>query len=234
MKTHAWQRSIASLIFLPMVTLAFFIDASSLIYSFALYMFFLICVTCGYHRLFTHSAYTTNRFWHWLFGIGGCMSLNSSPAQWSMIHSMHHKYSDTDKDPHDTTWRHYFRFKDRKDISPDKGSIRLLRDPMHQFFLNHSLSICLLYGAITLIFGLWAFLFFYVIPVTMYLFIAGLNVIYAHGDGAAKDRPLLEFILPQAGEWIHKEHHIHPKVTPLPGGPDLGGLVIELIRTDKK
>jgi hypothetical protein len=103
---------------------------------------------------------------------------------------------------------------------------------MHQFFLNNSFSICLGYGALTLIFGWWGLLFLYAIPVTMFLFISGFNTIYAHGRGGAKNRPLLEFVLPQAGEWIHKQHHLTPKVTPFPGGPDLGGLFIEMIRTD--
>ena len=232
MKTRAWHRSAGALLALPLLGLGIYLSPISLWYSFVLYMFILVCVTAGYHRLFTHAAYTTHRFWHCVFGTVGCISLNSSPAQWAMVHAAHHKYADTECDPHETTWRYYFRFRDRTDITAERGGIRLLRDPMHQFFLNNSFSICLGYGALTLIFGWWGLLFLYAIPVTMFLFISGFNTIYAHGRGGAKNRPLLEFVLPQAGEWIHKQHHLTPKVTPFPGGPDLGGLFIEMIRTD--
>jgi len=233
MKTKVCYRSIGALIAVPFLILALYIDPLALVYSFVLYMFILICVTAGYHRLFSHAAYTTHKIWHWIFGLVGCISLNSSPAQWAMVHAAHHKYADTDKDPHETTWRYYFRFRDRKDISADRESIRLLRDPMHKFFLEHSFGISLIYGIlITIFFNTWGLIFLYIVPVTMFLFITGFHTLYAHTDQGAQNRPWLEFLLPQAGEWLHQQHHITPKRTPFPGGMDIGGMLIELIRTD--
>jgi fatty-acid desaturase len=233
MKTRAWHRSVGGLLGLPVLALALYVSPLSLLVSLVIYLAISISVTCGYHRLFTHNAYRTARDWHWVFGIVGSIALNSSPAQWSMVHSAHHRHADTARDPHSTDWRYFFRFKDRTDVPPGRAGLRLLRDPMHQFFVNHSLSLSLGYALLTLVLGgVWGLLFLYAVPVSMFLFIGGINSIYAHGAGGSLDRPWLEFLLPLCGEWIHKQHHTSPYVTPFPGGMDLGGYFIELIRTD--
>lgn len=233
MRTRAWHRSVGGLLGIPMLTLGLYLSPQYLLISFILYMIISVSVTVGYHRLFTHAAYTTHRFWHWVFGLVGCVALNSSPAQWSMVHAAHHRYADTAQDPHVTNWRYFFRFKDRTDIAADRGGIRLLRDPMHQLFVKHSFTISLGYAILMLVLGgLWALLFLYLIPVSVFLLSSGVNNIYAHGPEGADNRPWLEYLLPLAGEWIHKQHHLTPRVTPFPGGLDLGGYFIELIRTD--
>lgn len=233
MKTRAWHRSLGGLLALPVLALALYVGPLSLLLSLALYTAISISVTCGYHRLFAHSAYTTARVWHWVFGIVGSIAINSSPAQWSMVHSAHHKYADTARDPHTTDWRYFFRFKDRTNIPPGREGLRLLRDPMHQFFVNHSFSLSMGYALLTLLLGgLWGLLFLYAVPVCGFLFISGIHSMYSHNTQGSLNRPWLEFLLPLCGEWIHKQHHGQPYVTPFPGGMDLGGYFIELIRTD--
>ena len=233
MRTRAWHRSVGGLLAVPIFALGVYIDPLALVYSLTLYFIILISVTCGYHRLFTHSAYTTHKFWHWMFGITGSIAINSSPAQWSMVHSAHHRYADTARDPHTTNWRYFFRFKDRTDIPPGRAGLRLLRDPIHRFFLNHSFSLSMGYALLSLILGgMWGLLFLYAIPVSVFLLISGVHTIYVHGPNGALDLPWLEFLLPLCGEWIHKQHHASPYVTPFSGGMDLGGYFIELIRTD--
>ena len=81
--------------------------------------------------------------------------------------------------------------------------------------------------------GTWTFLFFYAIPVSVFLLVNGLHTIYAHGEHGPLDRPYLEFIFPIAGEWMHQQHHTNPQVTMSPNGMDLGGIFIQLIRKDK-
>ena len=233
MRTRAWHRSLGGLLGLPVLALGLYLSPVSLLYSLGIYFVILISVTCGYHRLFTHSAYATPRVWHWVFGVVGSIAINSSPAQWSMVHSAHHRYADTDQDPHTTNWRYFLRFKDRTDIPPGRTGLRLLRDPMHKFFLEHSFSLSLSYALLTLILGgLWGLVFLYAVPVSVFLFISGINNIYAHGSEGALNLPWLEFVLPLCGEWIHKQHHSQPHITPYQGGMDLGGYFIELIRTD--
>jgi fatty-acid desaturase len=89
-----------------------------------------------------------------------------------------------------------------------------------------------------------AFLYLYALPVTTYLVTSGLHTIFAHGNNipegsrtSARNVWLLEFIIPMAGEWIHKEHHDQPKLYKFNTRPyyfDLGGTMIGIIEKHDK
>ena len=115
MKTKVWQRSIGAWLFFPILLAAATLGADSIWWftSFILYITIALTVSVGYHRLFCHNAFECSEFWHWFFGIVGCISLNTSPLQWSAVHIQHHKLSDTDADPYDSNFNHYLRFKER-------------------------------------------------------------------------------------------------------------------------
>lgn len=57
------------------------------------------------HRIFTHRHFQwsprMNKFGQFCF----CMLNLGSPAIYSAVHINHHKYSDTDKDPHPPSWK---------------------------------------------------------------------------------------------------------------------------------
>lgn len=223
MKTKVWQRSLGALVFPLVAYLAVVSNASLYWYipAFLLYLTIALTVTVGYHRLFTHNAFETHRFWHWFFGIVGCISLNSAPMHWSVVHINHHRHSDTDKDPYDSNIRHYFRFTERTDLQVTKNEVRMMKDPMHQFFVNQSLTLSMVYVVIMAAVSYEAFIFLWALPTSLYLVTAGLHTIFAHGDrlteddkrvSSARNLWLLEFIIPMGGEWLHKEHHEKPKL----------------------
>lgn len=246
MKTKAWHRSIGAWLFLPVMytVLTITFNPLWLIPAFIVYLSIALTVTVGYHRLFVHNSFECSRFWHWAFGLAGCISLNSAPVHWSTVHITHHKYSDTDEDPYDSNFKHFLRFKDRDNVKATKNEIRMMRDPMHMFFINHSLSLSIATGVILAMISINAFLFLYALPVTLYLVTSGLHTIFAHGDRTgevgrttARNAWLLEFIIPMAGEWIHKEHHEKPKLNNWHTKPyyfDLGGIMIGLIERNAK
>lgn len=241
MKTHAWQRSVGAWLFLPALYFTLVSTASLLwlIPAFLLYLTIALTVTVGYHRLFTHNAFVCSRFWHWFFGLVGCISLNSAPVHWSSVHMTHHKFADTDEDPYDPDWRHFFRFKDRENVKATKNELRMMRDKMHLLFIEHSFTFSMAYGILMLSFGANAFLYLYALPTTLYLVTSGLHTIFAHGDptnmvGRTSARNVwpMEFIIPMGGEWIHKEHHDKPKLNNWHTKPyyfDMGGIMIGLI-----
>jgi stearoyl-CoA desaturase (delta-9 desaturase) len=70
-------------------------------------LLFVICylgrmfgLTAGYHRYFSHRAYKTSRWFQFILAWLGCMALQKGPLWWAANHRGHHKYSDTDQDPH--------------------------------------------------------------------------------------------------------------------------------------
>jgi stearoyl-CoA desaturase (delta-9 desaturase) len=57
-------------------------------------------VTVGYHRLFTHRSFETNRAVQFVLGVLGSMAVEGPLLDWVAIHRRHHAHSDTPDDPH--------------------------------------------------------------------------------------------------------------------------------------
>jgi stearoyl-CoA desaturase (delta-9 desaturase) len=57
-------------------------------------------ITIGWHRLFTHRAFETNRFMKLVFALMGSMAVQGPLLKWVAQHRQHHQHSDTDSDPH--------------------------------------------------------------------------------------------------------------------------------------
>jgi stearoyl-CoA desaturase (delta-9 desaturase) len=60
-------------------------------------MFF---ITGGYHRYFAHKTYKTSRFFQFILAFGAQTSVQKGALWWASKHRVHHKHSDTPKDPH--------------------------------------------------------------------------------------------------------------------------------------
>jgi fatty-acid desaturase len=57
-------------------------------------------INLGYHRLLTHRSLVVPKWLeHTLVGIA-LLSLEGPPIQWVAVHRLHHRWSDTDQDPH--------------------------------------------------------------------------------------------------------------------------------------
>jgi len=237
MITRAWHRTLTAWLIIPTILGCIHIRTADIqwyLLSMVVYMTIAITITAGYHRLFSHNSYTCSRVWHYIFGIIGSASLNSCPVHWSSTHLAHHKFSDTDRDPYDSTFGHFLRLRDRVDIVPTRNEIRMLKDPLHKFLMNHSLTLSIVVGLVMLACGIDVFLFGYALPVTGYLVTSGIHTIFAHSDVGPKNIGILEFIIPMAGEWLHKSHHDYPGKSQFFGGIDLGGHLIKAIENEKR
>jgi stearoyl-CoA desaturase (delta-9 desaturase) len=67
---------------------------------FGMYLVTVLGVTVGYHRLFTHRSFETNRAVQFILGILGSMAVQGSLFQWVALHRQHHQHSDGHDDPH--------------------------------------------------------------------------------------------------------------------------------------
>ncbi|MCO6432242.1 MAG: acyl-CoA desaturase [Deltaproteobacteria bacterium] len=65
-----------------------------------LYLVRMFFVTAGYHRYFAHRTYKTSRFFQFVLAFMAQTSAQKGVLWWSANHRTHHKYSDTEKDPH--------------------------------------------------------------------------------------------------------------------------------------
>jgi stearoyl-CoA desaturase (Delta-9 desaturase) len=57
-------------------------------------------ITVGFHRLFTHHAFETNRAVQFVFAVLGSMAVEGPLLQWVALHRRHHQHSDDEEDPH--------------------------------------------------------------------------------------------------------------------------------------
>jgi fatty-acid desaturase len=54
----------------------------------------------GYHRLLTHRGYETPKWLEYLLTLCATLALEGGPIFWVATHRIHHRYSDTEGDPH--------------------------------------------------------------------------------------------------------------------------------------
>ncbi len=57
-------------------------------------------ITVGYHRLFTHRSFETNRLVQFLLGVFASMAVEGPLLKWVAMHRRHHQNSDQPDDPH--------------------------------------------------------------------------------------------------------------------------------------
>ncbi|WP_110430069.1 fatty acid desaturase [Glaciecola sp. KUL10] len=66
-----------------------------------LFYFTGMCITAGYHRLWSHKTYDANPIVRVILAIGGAMTVQNSILHWSSDHRIHHRHVDVnDKDPY--------------------------------------------------------------------------------------------------------------------------------------
>jgi stearoyl-CoA desaturase (Delta-9 desaturase) len=65
-----------------------------------MYILTALGITVGYHRLFTHRAFETNRVIQFVLAVLGSMAVEGPLLKWVAIHRSHHQHSDTHEDPH--------------------------------------------------------------------------------------------------------------------------------------
>lgn len=69
-----------------------------------------ISITGGYHRLFAHVSYQANAALKWFYLVFGACAMQNSALHWAADHRLHHRYTDTDKDPYNAKrgffWSH--------------------------------------------------------------------------------------------------------------------------------
>lgn len=65
-----------------------------------LYLVRMFFVTAGYHRYFAHRTFKTSRWFQFLLAFFAQTSAQKGVLWWSANHRLHHRYSDTEQDPH--------------------------------------------------------------------------------------------------------------------------------------
>jgi stearoyl-CoA desaturase (delta-9 desaturase) len=75
-------------------------DRTAVLLGAGLYLLRMFAITAGYHRYFAHRSYKTSRAFRFVLAFLGCTAMQKGPLWWAAHHRRHHRFSDTDQDPH--------------------------------------------------------------------------------------------------------------------------------------
>lgn len=195
--------------------------------------------SAGFHRLFCHRSYKTSRFWEvFLLTAGSIIGFGSS-IQWFITHSIHHMFSDTEKDPYRIA-----RFRDvfipqkftrnfKCPLSIHRRFESELKDPAHQFFHRYYwlfpfavITVLGLLSPVVLLYG-------YLIPCAGMVLSGRLFTYLAHLNDKPSNKSW--WLLFASGEWRHGAHHDDPGRWDLRDKwyhLDLAAIFISLIKKD--
>lgn len=104
-------------------------------------------VAVGYHRYFAHKSFKTYRFIEKAMAYLGLLSCDGSLPFWVALHrGLHHRFADTDNDPHTPLKGKWYSFIIwQKDITPLTVNLMSARDVMKDEFVmflhNHQYKV---------------------------------------------------------------------------------------------
>ena len=88
----------------------FFSWSGVALFFLGLFVFGVLGVDIGFHRLLTHRSFACPPWLERMFAVFGVCCVQDSPALWVAIHRRHHHFADGERDPHSPTvsffWAH--------------------------------------------------------------------------------------------------------------------------------
>jgi stearoyl-CoA desaturase (delta-9 desaturase) len=183
------------------------------------------------HRLLAHRAFEAPLWFRWFGTFFGTVGSLLTPLEWVQQHVDHHRYVDTQKDPHSPVilgWKALF-FCFHSQGTGTIAVMRLAKEPfmrfMHRWFyptLAGYIALLWLFGGLELVTFAWA------IPCLGALW-GQILIVFAHDEHGAKNSGALNGLL-TFGENRHTRHHEDPRDITQDG---LAYWFIQKIRTDK-
>lgn len=200
----------------------------------SLVMFFLMrCVgaVITYHRILGHRTHTMHPIVEFIcVGLGFYGSM-SSPIEFCAAHTNHHKYMDTEKDPHSPKhigWKAMFPLFWTDRYNGDiRTAIRLSKNKAARFY-HDNYWVLIFAPLLLLLVSVEAFLFLFVVPTGLSLATLTISTMN-HDDNGPRDMGILYGIL-TGGEHHHTWHHSHATDT---SGEGLIDTIANLIATKR-
>jgi stearoyl-CoA desaturase (delta-9 desaturase) len=86
--------------FVPLLAVFTGVSRAAVVLAVALFFGRMFFITAGYHRYFAHRTYRMGRAAQLVFAFGGLTAAQKGPLWWAGNHRDHHRFADTEKDPH--------------------------------------------------------------------------------------------------------------------------------------
>ena len=190
-------------------------------------------LTMGYHRYLSHGQFKCPKWFELVMLFFAHIMMVGPAILWVATHRAHHKYSDTDKDPHSPKYKgyiyaHFLQVFTEPNI---KWSGRLLKDNLYRAQHRYYWEVIIVYATVLAIIDPFALVYAWLAPAGFAKLIGSLVFSYSHRGGVPHSDLIVGLIT--FGEGFHEEHHISPRNVvwhPL----DVGGRLIQLIKLGYK
>jgi hypothetical protein len=202
------------------------ITPTALILFVGLFVGHAIFVTTGYHRYFSHKAYTLNRFWQFVWAFMAKSTGQKGVLWWGANHRQHHRFSDTEHDPHSPRkgfwWSHVGWILCHKYKAPDYVTIKdFARYPELRWIDERDWIAPWLCGLLSFLVGGWSGLvvgfFWSTVLLWHTTFLDQLRQPRVRAPPLRDDRHQPQLIPDRAR---HRRRRLAPQPSPLPGvGP---------------
>lgn len=172
-----------------------------------------------YHRLLSHKSYKTHQFWEKFGTVCATLGGTGSSVAWCAVHRAHHRFTDTEKDPHcphhQGVWKVQFLsmfYQPNVKYVPD-----LLRDSFHVIMHKWYWAVHALYATVLFTVDPMAPVYAWLVP-SVILWHAGsaVNTLghlwgwqdHKLGQDSSTNHPVLGLLM--WGEGWHNNHHAFP------------------------
>ncbi len=126
------------------------------------YLFAMLGINIGYHRLLTHRGFECPKWFERALALLGVCNVQDSPLRWVAAHRMHHQHADDEGDPHSPLvsflWAHMAWLVVRngeifRQPMSEKFAKDLLRDPFYVALDHYQYFVILLSWAVFFVGG---------------------------------------------------------------------------------
>ena len=200
--------------------------------------------TVTYHRLLSHRAFVAPKWFEYLGSILGAIGGNGSAIAWVAIHREHHRFTDTERDPHSPLYKSFFRvqFLSMCELPNIKYAPDLFRSKFHMWIHTNYWILNMCYALAVALIDPFAIVYAYLVP-TLLVWHAGslintVNHVIGYRNNETKEYSTNNVFTGYlvSGEGWHNNHHAAP-ADPQFGKKwwefDLGWQVIKLVRTNE-
>lgn len=143
-------------------------------------------ITMTFHRYASHSSFRFRYKWmEYLFSVFGALGGTGSLIGWTAVHKLHHKYSDTERDPHSPIHLGWRIFLGAYNIDFNKWTVRKwIVDPFHRIVHEYYYGWLLLWGIflsiVSWLIGWPLVLFGFIVPVAIQIWMSNLSNYFNH------------------------------------------------------
>lgn len=183
----------------------------------------MVGINMAYHHLVCHKSYTTNAVWKTILTYIGGIATQSSPNDWALVHLTHHRYTDTERDPHTPNLSHNKAMGVLRAALPVFMTIRIddmkvnlmakksFEDPIFRFFdYTHMLWFHATWIGVYCLFGFDWLMIGFVFPLALaHIGETVINCFHFNMDSVRKNAWFWNILIVGAG--YHAKHHDTPR-----------------------